>query len=113
MSNVELWTYISYGIAGLFFIAACVFGALIYISSQNSKKNPIALPSKNPVIDERVKDEVFNDEDVNGDLKGSLPSRRSKRAMPVMHEPKGNLRSSKSFFEDDDDSFKLTGGQSK
>lgn len=111
MSNVELWTYISYGIAGLFFIAACFFAGLIYVSSQNSKKNPIALPKK-AVIEEK-EEEFFSDEDVKGNIQGSLPSRRSNRTMPVMHEPKGNLRSSKNFFDDDDDSFKLTGGQSK
>lgn len=111
MNSVELWTYISYGIAALFFIIACVFGGLIFISSQNSKKNPIALPKKH-VVEEKPK-EFFNDEDdAPGALKGSLPSRRS-RVAPVMHEPKGNLRSSKNFFDDDDDSFKITGGQAK
>lgn len=112
MSNVEIWTYISYGIAALFFIIACVFGTLIYISSQNSKKNPIALPKKQIVIDEQAKEFFDESDDAPGALKGSLPSRRSK-VVPIMHEPKGNLRSSKNFFDDDDDSFKITGGQSQ
>lgn len=112
MSNVELWTYISYGIAALFFIAACVFAGLIYVSSQNSKKNPIALPSKKPVVEEQPKEFFDEADDAQGTLRGSLPNRRRK-VSPVMHEPKGNLRSSKNFFEDDDDSFKITSGQSK
>lgn len=111
MSNVEIWTYISYGIAALFFIIACVFGTLIYISSQNSKKNPIALPKKQ-VAEEQTKEFFDDSDDAPGTLRGSLPSRRSK-VTPVMHEPKGNLRSSKNFFDDDDDSFKITGGQAQ
>jgi hypothetical protein len=111
MSNVELWTYISYGIAGLFFLVACAFGGLIFLSSQNSKKNPIALPKKQ-VVEEKAKEFFDDNDDSKEDLKGSLPSRR-RRTAPVMHEPKGNLRASKNFFDDDDDSFKITGGQSK
>lgn len=113
MSNVELWQYISYGIAAIFFIIACVFAGLIFISSQQLKKNPIALPSKKaPVVEENVN--VFEGEE-NSSLNpvGGLPSRRKNRVAPTMHEPKGKLRSSKSFFDDDDDTFVITNGESK
>lgn len=112
MSNVELWTYISYGIAALFFLGACYFAALIYISSQNNKKNPIALPTKARVVE--TKKEAFDgiEEDFSLQSPNALPSRRNRgKVAPTMHEPTGNLKSSKNFFEDDD--FKLTGGTSK
>lgn len=114
MSSVEIWTYICYGLAGVFLIAALAFSAMIYINSQNNKKNPIALPKAQK--EEVVKKEIFEDEDgEEASLRGSLPSgRRRKAAAPVMHKPRGiNVSSSEDFFDDEADSFKLTGGQDK
>lgn len=113
MSNVELWTYISYGIAALFFIGACIFAGLIYFSSQELKKNPIALPSKKAPVAQEEEDVFDIEENTSLNPVGGLPSRRKNRAMPTMHEPKGKLRSSKSFFDDDDDTFVITNGESK
>lgn len=113
MSSVEIWTYICYGFAAVFLIAALAFSAMIYINSQNNKKNPIALPKAQK--EEVVKKEIFEDEE-EASLRGSLPSgrRRKSAAPPVMHKPRGiNVSSSEDFFADETDSFKLTGGQDK
>lgn len=112
MSNVEIWTYICYGLAGIFLIAAMAFALMLYITSQNEKKNPIALPKAQK--EEVAKKEIFEDDDSSA-LGGGLPGgRRRKGGAPIMHKPTKNLvGSSESFFGDDDEAFKLTGGQDK
>lgn len=110
MSSVEIWTYICYGLAGLFLIAAIAFAGMLYINSQNNKKNPIALPKAQK--EEVVKKEIFEEDDT-ARLAGELPSgRRRKASAPVMHKPRV-VSSSEDFFADETDSFKLTGGQDK
>lgn len=112
MSSVELWTYICYGLAGIFLVGAVAFAAMLYISSQNEKKNPIALPKTQK---ETVEKKDLFEESEAGVLREGLPGgRRRKSDAPIMHKPTRNLvGSSESFFGDDDEAFKLTGGQDK
>lgn len=110
MNSNELWTYVSYGIAALLFLLSMGFIAMMVISSQNAKKNPIALPKAEKHV--KHEEEVFSEEESKSSLSGGLPTgrRSTRKAPPLAQKTTGNLKSS-SIFENDDEKFHIAGGK--
>lgn len=110
MSSTEIWTYVSYGLATLLFLLAMGFIAMMVISSQNAKNNPIALPKAQKQVEQE--EEVFTEEEKKGSLAGGLPTgRRSvRKAPPLVQKTPGSLKTS-SIFENDDEGFRIAGGK--
>lgn len=107
MNSVEIWTYVGYAIAVIFLLLSLGMGLMMYVSSQEEKKNPIALPSK------KVDPKTVEEKDIFESDHFTKKNERSEKGktMPIMHNPV--KRSSRNFFDDDDEGFSITKGGGK